>query len=578
MADALGNSIVEGVVIPLTVEDKASPKIKELASHFQEVAKKMSEAGKSQDEILKFIRQLIIDIQQANPQIVGLGKTLTQAFDLFSEKWGSKGGLFRDIFKFDKVEPIRDLHGFLEAAASSFVAFKVAMRPGRDLYRFAEQCTKINFQLSTMAMNAGLSVQKLTAFGGAFGAFGGSARDFADLSQSYALEMERRRRGMGTGGRYAEAWRRYGIQYDSREEPEQYFRRVMLRMQAPGTTDAERLNIKSILGLSDAMFRAMKKGPEAYDREVAFSKRYADVNAKAVNVSEELTVSMSHVNQAFQNFKNHILIHLEKPFKKLSAGLVGILDFISKAPPLLHYVGQVLMSVIGLLTMLAGAKKGIAIFLEMAKYFLGFGVKKTVGQEIAKSVGDAVTKALGKNAPTSGGKGITGGITDTSGAMSDSLSSTAKFTRIGAIGSVGSAVTGAVSAGANLVSMFTGLDTGINTQNSVSELNALNVKVKNIHDLFLVFVARMTGDRELVNMGIKGQASLTYDDITRALKVPEVPRAANMAPQGNVSYGDITIKIDAPTGNPTDIAEKVKDVLVAEFRVLAMRDSSEVLI
>lgn len=569
MAETLGDTNIEGILIPLEVEDKASPKIKELSEHFLKVAEKMREMGKSKKEILQFLRDLVVNIQIANPKIKDLAKNLTSAYE---ESLKKIGGVFRN-----GASPIHDINDFLKTAGAAFIAFKAAVTPGRALRSFAEECTNINFKLSTMAMTAGMSVEKLSQLGNAFRAYGGSAADAARGQKSYELAMEKRRRGEGDGGVYTEVWRRYGIRYDERENYQDYFKRLVQWSEGLGTgryAEAQRLNVKEKLGLTDAEFRVMKGGMRAWEEEQRINEQYKASSKEAAKAAESLTKSTARLNAAWQDLKNKAFVALAPILEKVYGLVKGLVNALSSLPKGLFQTLAWVASIVSLFTGVGAAFKGVKLVGSLLGAFKGGGLLAKFGSLFSF-----------------GGRGVAGAST-----VASSVSSSSSIVR---------------TAGSSAIGRFGGwLGIGTNIGNLVAngitagKVSALNDNVGRIITIITswmqVWMLRMGANgfkgskKELINY--YNQAMWNMDWKSDAIRNNFAVGMANAHRQqrwldqsaygyykdrvdkdnenSGVSVGKIEITVNSEAANAKEVADAVHEKIIEEFRILASQDNT----
>ena len=207
---------------------------------------------------------------------------------------------------------------------------KNVLRVPTGLIRFTEQLAKMNVELRTMAFNTNMAVGSLMSMGGALSPFGGSAKDVANSSKRYQIQMERARQGQGFGYLADNAWK-YGFGFNFGESYEDRYKRLIDRMA--NMSASKRLAFASDEGLSQAetsaaIYYASHGGSEAYSQRQETLKQYSEGQEEAAEAGFKLKLAQEELSQSWQQFKNYVAQYLLPIVTKVVHWLTSLVNLI----------------------------------------------------------------------------------------------------------------------------------------------------------------------------------------------------------------------------------------------------------
>ena len=578
MATEIDSSAEFGITIPFEVKDNATPSIKALVEHISRIYNTFKAAGRSSDEATRAVNNFAVALKNlfsGTSQYKKATDNLDEALKKVREIQEKGKDVVEKAAGYGQKS---DVDRFLKNATQAFIAFKAAVMPGQALRKFADECTNINFKLSTLAMTAGMSVARLSQLGNAYRVFGGTAADAARGEKSYELEMERRRRGQGDGGVYAEAMRRYGIVFNPNERYQDWFKKVIKWSESLGNgraADAARINMKAIAGLSDAEFRIMKGGMAAYEREQAMMAPYAPVAQEASEAAAELKKSTEHLTVAWENLKNKALIALKPILSDFYVWTKGIVDKFSAIPKEFWTIG----------VSIAGAIAGLVAFVSALKA-VQFGAKalydlKNVGK-LDWWLGRGVFGNAGKAAQTvaSAGSGVASAAGSVAGGLFSGLSKgLSGLMKISGLGSIteSTLLLSVEHCLLDILSLLNGwfkIWLGISTKGVLGKYRTLDMISAGMLDLGWKSDPFVDNKEKLFwAKALQTAANNEYNVQKSAYEFYNKDESTSNG-SVRVNVDKIEISIDGAGKDVNGIAEAVHEKIIEEFQILAEQDNT----
>ncbi len=216
----------------------------------------------------------------------------------------------------------------LGTLAKAYASFWVMFNAPRKFFATLDGVAQFNRQLSTMAVLANMSRESLIGLGAAAGTFGGSSSDAADLASRAELAMQSFRMGQG-GGAFEQAAQMYGLSLAGTGagglmQGEEALDNIVAAMEKLPNM-ADKLGLKSMLGISDAMFQVMLKGTKAWEEAKKSNAEYAQRLADAKAKTEEWNAATAELKKEWEILKTQVLTDLVPLVKPLIEIVTSIL-------------------------------------------------------------------------------------------------------------------------------------------------------------------------------------------------------------------------------------------------------------
>lgn len=216
----------------------------------------------------------------------------------------------------------------LGTLAKAYASFWVMFNAPRKFFATLDGVAQFNRQLSTMAVLANMSRESLIGLGAAAGTFGGSSSDAADLASRAELAMQSFRMGQG-GGAFEQAAQMYGLSLAGTGagglmQGEEALDNIVAAMEKLPNM-ADKLGLKSLLGISDAMFQVMLKGTKAWEEAKKSNAEYAQRLADAKARTEEWNAATAELKKEWEILKTQVLADLVPLVKPLIEIVTSIL-------------------------------------------------------------------------------------------------------------------------------------------------------------------------------------------------------------------------------------------------------------
>ena len=289
----------------------------------------------------------------------------------------------------------------LGTLAKAYASFWVMFNAPRKFFATLDGVAQFNRQLSTMSVLANMSRESLIGLGAAAGTFGGSSSDAADLASRAELAMQSFRMGQG-GGAFEQAAQMYGLSLAGTGagglmKGEESLDNIVAAMEKLPNM-ADKLGLKSMLGISDAMFQVMLKGTKAWEDAKKSNAEYAQRLADAKARTEEWNAATAELKKEWEILKTQIfadLVPLIKP-------LIEIVTSIVKKCQEFHGVISAVFTIVTAIGTAIAAWK----FVQMVK--TAWELVKAL--RAAAAAGSALGAVGGGAGAVGGGAGAVGGL------------------------------------------------------------------------------------------------------------------------------------------------------------------------
>lgn len=285
----------------------------------------------------------------------------------------------------------------LVALGKAYASFWVLFNAPRKFFATLDGVAQFNRQLSTMSVLANMSRESLIGLGAAAGTFGGSSSDAADLASRAELAMQSFRMGQG-GGAFEQAAQMYGLSLAGTGagglmKGEESLDNIVAAMEKLPNM-ADKLGLKSMLGISDAMFQVMLKGTKAWEDAKKSNAEYAQRLADAKARTEEWNATTAELKKEWEILKTQIFVDLAPYVVKI---VNWVKELTHDSGKLHELLSAVYASAVAIGTAIAAWKIGGAV-MSVLKLVAAFKTLKAVS---------AATSALGA---VGGGAGAVGGL------------------------------------------------------------------------------------------------------------------------------------------------------------------------
>ena len=191
----------------------------------------------------------------------------------------------------------------------------------RSMFAFADRTAKANRELFLLASHAQSAVKDIASMGGALEAYGGTKGQAANEKRQFEIEMARMARGQGTGGKYIEAARLYGIEFKPNDFEAQQKEYIKF-LSNPNVSKTDKVGFAALMGYDSHQVAMMSQGVEAYEKEVALQKSLHKNAEAAAEASQRYMVASQHLSAQIEDVKNAAMIPILKvltPLKELAA-------------------------------------------------------------------------------------------------------------------------------------------------------------------------------------------------------------------------------------------------------------------
>lgn len=593
MADKILDSTnVEGVTIDLVAHDGVSATLAEIQNYLQQLSNAYGAAGKSSTESFN---ALIAKLHELRNMGAITHKQFQEMFKPLTDNKGVSAlqKLVHRMASFfgntqGNVQAVRQFDQMAMAIGRVRIALWAATEPFKKIASFSTEIRKINTEMRLLAQSSMMTINQVANVGGLLQGFGGSANSYARLKQSFETAMEERRIGKGSGGVFTEGLMRYGISYNPNDF-DATFRGIASFLADSRNTDAAKLEVKKIYGLTDDLYAAMREGNNAWQREIEAYKELQRNKDAASKATHALNKSTSRLSAAWQDLKDGVFVALEPILIRVTNGLTGLVNALNKE----------------------GVHKGIAALISavavLATFFAGAKVAHLVKIGIGAILGDLTGALAGRAGAQAAAKGVGGGIAGSiAGAGSRAAASSVGGGIAGGIGqTLGRTAGGFVGGvGGAAVSMVTGIvDTigsAIQRGLMLNSLGVLEGLLTKWHAEWFTFIVARSGrddvyknksllrwsqehnvSEEIFMAGYYMRRHLQkmeepVDHLREQSKVPNIPYSNASAGGGyTVTVNQMDINVQSDSADPVIVAEEIKNVMLKELSVIG-NDSSGV--
>lgn len=465
----------------------------------------------------------------------------------------------------------QDFNKSWDRAAMSVVRFRATLweleKPFKMVYNFTDQLRRLNIQFGNVAQNAGLTASSLAAQSGVFSALGGSAGEYANFRNSFLMEMEKRRIGLGNGGKFTQTMMHYGIRYNP-NDPDGTLRSIASFMSSASRSESQKLMVGQMLGLSPAMQNALRRGPDFIDRYERDMKGRTRNKTAATREAEELSLETEKLKASFGDLKDLIFTDLAPAVKLVVTPLADAIEWIKKAPPELRRTIEAGVALGAAFVLVGGAIKTWVAFKGMAGAMLSLGLggvggaaSKTAIEAATKTATEAATKAA-TDAATKAAGGAMGGVGNMAGLVG-------KANPVGVVATVVDAIAG-----------------GIQRQIQIHSLSILERVVNQWHKEWSAFVTGLGGgttDQRLGKFASDNDVNVSFlrssirlrkvfANLTKSLR-EDMPITGHGGQAGaaGVSIARMTITINSSAMDPKALATEIEAVMVKNCRDITYR-------
>lgn len=349
---------------------------------FADLSDAMMKDGKSADEILARIKSHLVNFRDNGALLGKMGIDTNamspEAFEKFFKQSNAAydrelGQQYKRYYKgeFNPKPPtgnpqVDDFKKAWDEAAMSVVRYKASLyaleRPFKMVAGFTEHLRQANLQFSLLSQKALTTASNLVGGGGAFAALGGSVASYANFRNSFAMEMEKRRIGLGNGGQFTQALMHYGINYDPRNF-DRTMQNIVSFMSSGSKSDSQKLMAGRMLGMDDAMIAAAKRGNAFYNDYQRTIKSMSTHQDEAAEKAQELSLETYKLNTAFTDLKNAIFRDIQPFIKWITIGLTKITELINTG--WVRAIAEIVAGITGLLVVKGLATIWIRSFMAM---------------------------------------------------------------------------------------------------------------------------------------------------------------------------------------------------------------------
>ena len=554
---------------------------------FADLSDAMMKDGKSADEILARIKSHLSNFLD-NGALVGkkgidLNALSPDALEKFKKQGNAAydrelGQQYKRYYKgeFNPKPPSPDENFEVQwnKAAMSVVRFRTTLhsleRPFKQIYGFVDGLKQANLQFSLLSQKALTTASNLAGGGGAFAALGGSVASYANFRNSFAMEMEKRRIGLGNGGQFTQAMMHYGIQFDPRSF-DRTMQNIVSFMSSGSKSDSQKLMAGRMLGMDDAMIAAAKRGSAFYNDYQRTIKNMSSNQDEAARKSQELSLETYKLHTAFTDLKNGIFNDLQPIIKGLVKALTPIIELLNNkvVRVIAEIIGGLITAalIIGKVKLLWGAFKGLLNVLGKVIPGLGRFAKILAGIKAAKTATETAStiSSIAKGASK---------VSQTAGT----------FTKVG--GSLGGAAGSFAGGGLGAVlGAVTGLVQVFQTHLVVASLSGIIRIISRWQVMWMEKVKSDAGffnrDRDEGKMRKLGIGGEFLDALERNQLVSlgqqkalirsdaYYKQAMNNGSEGNsITVEHLAVTVQTQATNPNEIANIVHNTLIDEFKVL----------
>lgn len=303
-------------------------------------------------------------------------------------------------------------------------AFWAAASVPRKFIRSIEQVSAFNLSLTNMSINANVARGTLMTLGAAVEGLGGSKAGLAGTLSGFQASMQGLRMGRGGGG-VEEASVLYGLDIRGTSRsglatPDELLRNVAKLFEKMGDSaaaQADKLDIKRLLGLDDGTFKFANQGVKRFDAEIAKAAEETKKMASAVDASNRVSELRAQKDKEWANAELKMAEAAEPVTKWLQEQSKGLAEQIQNHAKLS-----------------AGIKYAVGGLWELGKV-AGSVYAAFAAFKFAKNIG-SIAGALSSGAGFGGG--IAGGIPRGIGGAAGSVGRAAGSAAIGAAGAAGS--------------------------------------------------------------------------------------------------------------------------------------------
>lgn len=620
-SDTFDETVIGKVKVTLDQDDFDADPIQALQSYLDRLSAAFGKAGKSSDFAFREIQAKLRSLQDE-------GKITSEQYQkLFSSQVDANPNLDkwqRMAFKVGAwLSPKKGESDFAKewdetakAVGRLTVSAYALAQPFRSFYRFTDQLRQANLQFSLLSQRAMTTAANLAGSGGAFAALGGSIASYANFRNSFEMEMEKRRIGLGNGGQFTQAMMHYGIQFDPNSF-DRTMQNIIAFMSSSSKSESQKLMAGRMLGLDDATIAAAKRGNAFYNDYQRTIRSMSSHQDEAAKKSQELSLETYKLFTAFKDLKNAIFTDLEPVIQTIVECLTPIIEALNN--PFIRGIGEIFASLLGLAFALktlqmvfgtfkivlgGGLKTILSVASSISRWFGGSGGGK-IAEEVAKNV---VQKTLGKSAAnaaanagvnalsTAAGNRISipkphttweGAVKDVNKLGRTQPRTPSPFRKIGgsmgqSMGSAaGSAAGGAIGIFAQAVDAVGGL---VQRQIQIHSLSVLEKVVEKWHNEWAGYTLSRGGilgqneewtarnakslniDKRFLEAGHLGMSLDLAEG--RRLKMMAAMMETKSTSAGGVTVGKLELTVQTQATDPKAIADIVHDTLIDEFRVL----------
>lgn len=554
---------------------------------FADLSDAMMKDGKSADEILARIKSHLVNFRDNGALLGKMGIDTNamspEAFEKFFKQGNSAydrelGQQYKRYYKgeFNPKPPAPDENFEVQwnKAAMAVVRFRTTLhsleRPFKQIYGFVDGLRQANLQFSLLSQKALTTASNLAGGGGAFAALGGSVASYANFRNSFEMEMEKRRIGLGNGGQFTQALMHYGINYDPRSF-DRTMQNIVAFMSTGSKSDSQKLMAGRMLGMDDAMIAAAKRGSAFYNDYQRTIKSMSSNQDEAARKSQELSLETYKLHTAFTDLKNGIFNDLQPIIKGLVKALTPIIELLNNkvVRVIAEVIGGAILAAmtLGKLKLLWGAFRGLLTVL--GKVIPGLGKLASIlsGMKAAKAAAETASTI---SSIAKGGSKISqtaGTLTKAGGSLGGAAGSFVG----GGLGAVLGAVTG-------LVQVFQTKLVVDSLQDIIRIIARWQVQWMEKFKSDVGFFNREQDEVEMRKLDIGGdfldaleRNQLVSRAQQRALVRSDAyyKQAMNNGSGGNsITVEHLAVTVQTQAADPQAVADTVHEVLVNEFKVI----------
>lgn len=312
---------------------------------FIEELRTVDSSGKSIDDITKKFKEL--NKVLAKSGYAGLGSSVKAALDaqIDTKQLNIIRGTGRNIAeKEDALAKFPDggVRGIPPIMRITRIVSAVRGLTSHIL-KGAEAIAKVNREVLLLSYNTQLAVREITAMGGALEAYGGTKGEAANFLRSHEVELAKMMVGQGTGGKFMEGARLWGVEYIP-DDPKEQMRAIVRALSDPNRSNIEKIGIANTYGLSKEQVSQMSRGIEVYDKEIALQERFAQNADAMAKASDNYLRSQQHLQAAYKDMKDGVVAPLLDLASPMVEWLSGVTAWCKENPVGKYFIGPLVVA------------------------------------------------------------------------------------------------------------------------------------------------------------------------------------------------------------------------------------------